>query len=129
MSGKILLIDSNENYIAELTDKFEKKGYDCSSAATAKEALKMLSVNSFRAVILEAMLEDVSSGFRVAKYLHDNQDGEKTVVLMVSELKKLTGLDFTERVETGEVPVDLFLHKPVDSDIIVSSLERILGSS
>lgn len=129
MPGKILLIDGDSAFVSELNEALTSKGYECSINSTAKEGLETLKSGSFNGVILEIMLEDVSSGFRIAKYIKQESCNPETAVLMVSAMKELTELDFSERIKNGELPVDQLLHKPVGVDVIVDALENIIGSS
>ena len=129
MSGKILLIDGDNDYIKELSDTLVSDGFDCTTAVTAKEGFEILKTGSFDGAILEIMLEDISSGFRVAKYIKEESSNQQCAVLMVSAMKTLTDLDFSERIDNDNLPVDRLLHKPVKVEEIVSSLKEILGSA
>ena len=82
---------------------------------------------SFAGIISEIMLEDLSSGFRVARHVKSESKHEGTAVLLVSAMKELTGLDFSERVSTGDLPADRLMHKPEPADLVVHALEDIIG--
>ncbi|MBN2416401.1 response regulator [bacterium] len=132
MTPTVLLIDNDSEYRTAVEEACGRKGFACKTCSTAKQAFALLDTEQFDAIVLEAMLEDISSGFRVARMVRERDEKaaqKQTAILLVSALKTLTGLDFSDRIEKDGFPVDRMLHKPVDPRTVADTLAGMIETS
>lgn len=133
MAPTVLLIDNDNEFSAAVEEECGRKGFSCKTCSTAKEALALVETEQFDAIVLEAMLEDISSGFRVARAVRqaaaDGASKQKTAILLVSALKSLTGLDFSDRINNDGFPIDRMLHKPVEPQTVANTVADMIETS
>ncbi|MCK5147183.1 response regulator [bacterium] len=124
MSKKIFIVNNDSNYAGELVSAF--KGTDISPVIyeTANEAIAAATSNAPDLVVTAAMLEDLGSGFRLAKWIKTNVD---IPVVMISGIDELTGLDFSSRAGSGDLFVDAYLSRPAEVAVVVEKVQTLLS--
>jgi acetate kinase len=127
---KILTIDDDPDIRAALVAILESANYKCYEAPTMKAALGMIPEIGPDLILLDVMMEDISAGFRLAKRLRDDErkrGGKRTPILMVTGVEKVTSLKFRDRVGTETLPVDGFLEKPVEPEVLLRKVRELLA--
>jgi acetate kinase len=127
---KILTIDDDPDIRSALKAILESANYRCFQAATMREGLKMISDVKPDLILLDVMMEDISAGFRLAKQLREAEKAptaRRTPILMVTGVEKVTSLRFRDRVGTASLPVDGFLEKPVEPEILLKKVKEVLA--
>ena len=130
MAKKILLVDDDSDFQSAVKIVLEKSGYQCIESRSAKQGLQLYSKEHPDLILLDVMMEDIGSGFRFAKKVRDMENRTAkahTPILMVSSIQKLTDLDFAERLGTSLLPVDSFLDKPVETDMLLQKIRTMLA--
>ena len=125
MTKKILLIDDDPDFITGIKTILEKAGYVCIETHSARQGLRLASEEQPNLIILDVMMEDISSGFRFLKerLLDEDQNAEAHIpVLMISSVRTLLNLDFKDRLKDSFFSTDDFIDKPIHPDQL---LERI----
>lgn len=127
---KILTIDDDPDIRAALKAILESANYRCFQAATMREGLKMISDVKPDLILLDVMMEDISAGFRLARELREAEKAPKarrTPIVMVTGVENVTSLKFRDRVGTDSLPVDGFLEKPVEPEILLKKVREVLA--
>jgi CheY-like chemotaxis protein len=129
---KILMIDDDINLVNVFRTVFETKGYDFVEAHTASEGLEKIKQTDPDLIILDVIMEDFVAGFRVVNELRTGGEGSefapfsKIPILMLTSVTSKTNLDFSDRVGTALLPVDVFMEKPVRPGELLAAIERLL---
>ena len=116
MKRSVLLIDDDFDFRNALKQILTKAGYDCSEAESARAGLHSVEVKKPDIILLDVMMEDISSGFRFLKerQIAENQNGAVHVpILIVTSIQKLTSLNFKDRIQGLLHKNDGFISKPV----------------
>jgi CheY-like chemotaxis protein len=129
MKKTILIIDDDADFRSAIRSTLEEAGYQILEAASTGQGRCMLSETRPDLILLDIMLEDISSGFRFLREIrnHAAQNGEKNIpILMISAIKELTDLDFHSRGGTELLPVDAFLDKPVLPENLIKQVQKLI---
>ncbi len=129
---KILMIDDDVNLVDVIRLVCEAKGYEFAAAYSATEGLEKIKEVKPDVIILDIIMEDFVAGFRVVSELRAGEpDSEfsaftKVPILMLTSVTSKTNMDFSERVGTSLLPVDVFMEKPVKPAELLPKIEELL---
>lgn len=130
MKKKILLIDDDRDFRKAIKTVLEQSGYICFDAQTSKQGFQKMLKMKPDLIILDEMLEDISSGFRFAKKLLEREKKKNHIhipIIMITNIQKVTGLDFKKYIGTPLLPIDGFFEKPVKQEQLLKKIENILN--
>lgn len=130
---KILMIDDDVNLVDVFKKVFEAKGYEFSAAHSASEGLAKIKQIKPNLIILDVIMEDFVAGFRVVSELRTADPNSEysaysdIPILMLTSVTSKTNMDFSERVGTALLPVDVFIEKPVKPGELLAKVDALLG--
>lgn len=122
----VLIVDDDPEWRSHLTG-IVGRHYTVITACDGDEALRVVAESSVRVIILDVMMADGKNGFETICALKKNPKTSAIPVIMLSEINRLTGLDFSEdEMENylGATPF-AFLEKPVDA----AALLKVIASA
>lgn len=123
MPKKILIVEDEESLLKLESILLTAKGYHVQGVATGAAALKAVTENPPDLVLLDIMLPEVD-GFEVCRQIKANQQTCHIPVILLTAKKS------PEDVDRGkEAGADQYITKPFKSAMVISSIERLLGSS
>ena len=105
----------------------ESRGYVIDAAIDSKDATKCINSQKPDLIILDVIMNNQSEGFDFSRVLKKNPKYRDIPILMVTAIKKMTGIDF--KPEAGDdlwLPVDEFLDKPVRPEQLIEKVESLL---
>lgn len=121
VKNKILVVDDEEALRTVLSTELEGEGYQVSTAADGEEALKILAAQQFHLILLDIKMPNVD-GFEVLKFVKHNQPSTKVIML--------TGFaDLKNAIESKKLGAEDFVSKPYDLVDLLTTVERVLGTS
>ena len=132
MSKTILMIDDDLDFISAERTILENADYTCYEAHSMKEGLIKVTEVQPDLILLDVMMEDISSGFRFAKEMQRREkkhSKKHTPIIVITSVQKLTNLNFNDRIKTFLDAVDDFLDKPVDPRILLNRIEEVLNAN
>lgn len=107
-SRHLLIVDDNENNRDMLARRFEKQGYTTETASNGEDALEMIALKKFDAVLLDVMMPGID-GVEVLRRIRKKQSLVELPVIMVTA--KGEREDLVNALEAG---ANDFIPKPVD---------------
>jgi CheY-like chemotaxis protein len=132
MSKKqILVVDDDIDQRLTLRLPLEAAGYQVSEAKNAVEGLEMVKKVKPDLIILDVMMDSATAGFQLALELHspDPKSAYKeflnTPIIMLTAIHTTTPLRFSP--DEDYLPVQNFLEKPVDPDVLLVKVKELLG--
>jgi two-component system response regulator VicR len=132
LQKKILMIDDDENLVKVIRLVLESKNYHFESALSAAEGLKKIKAFKPDLIILDVIMEDFVAGFRVVSELRTGGDNSEysmyrnVPIIMLTSVTAKTDINFSEKVGTALLPVDVFLEKPVKPATLLEKIEKLL---
>ena len=125
--GKVLIIDDDPDITEAMRVVLEGRGHEVCSARDSTEGMEQLERARPDLIILDVMMRTPQEGFELARALKQSPSYKDIPILMLTAVKHKTGLDFKK--ESGDrswLPVEEFLDKPVNSDVLLETVERPL---
>jgi len=129
---KILMIDDDVNLVDVFKLVCEAKGFEFTAAYSASEGLEKIKQVEPDIIILDVIMEDFVAGFRVVSELRAGESNSEyssyanIPILMLTSVTSKTNLDFSDRVGTALLPVDVFMEKPVKPAELLAKIEELL---
>ena len=123
----ILIVDDDEDFCLATKALLESKDYIAETALTKEEGLeKLLSVKPDLA-ILDVMMASWSDGFDLSRQLKKDPILKNIPILMLTGVENKTGFEFKSAAGDEEwLPVDGFLDKPVEPEVLLDEVEKLL---
>jgi CheY-like chemotaxis protein len=128
-SKKILTVDDNPDIRETIVAILETEDYEVYQAETMRDGIELVAEVRPDLILLDVMMEDISAGFRFAKELRaaeDKRGGKRIPILMVTGLESVTDLKIQHRVGTDALPVDGYLEKPIDPELLLKKVKELL---
>ncbi|HSD78077.1 MAG TPA: response regulator transcription factor [Solirubrobacteraceae bacterium] len=114
---RLLLVEDDAKLVRALRRGLEREGYAVDPAGTGDEALGMLAVSQYDAVVLDVMLPG-TDGFAVCEALR--AEGRGTPVLMLT-----ARTDIADRIRGLDAGADDYLVKPFDFGELLARLRAL----
>ncbi len=131
--SKILIVDDDPDMVMALRMPLEANGYEVAVAASGEEGLRKVQEIGPDLMILDVMMETTTSGFQVSLQLRNPApDSEYSAyrnmpILMLTAIHTTTSLRFGP--DEAYLPVDDFVDKPVDPDVLLDKVRALLGQA
>jgi CheY-like chemotaxis protein len=122
----ILLIDDDVDLIEMNSVVLAHRGHQVLKAYSAAEARRTLEGGATPdLVVMDVMMEEVSSGFNLAREIHEKFPDLPTI--MLSGIHAATGVPFRFKPDETWLPVLRFLDKPVAPAALAAEIEKLLA--
>ncbi|HWB24768.1 MAG TPA: response regulator [Chitinophagaceae bacterium] len=115
----LLIIDDDARNIFALSAVLKARGFNCVSALTAMEGLKLLEQNeSISVVLLDIMMPEMD-GYETVNIIRSNNKLAKIPVIAVTA-QAMVG----DKEKTLQAGADAYISKPVDVDELLKLLSQ-----
>ncbi len=127
-NAKILIVDDDLDFTKALQTTLESKQYTVVTAADRTEGMEKISAEKPDLLILDVMMSTWQDGFEMSRELKKDPQYKDIPILMLTGVKQETGIDFKPTAgDPTWCPVDGFLDKPVEPNILLAEVERLLS--
>jgi len=124
---KILIIDDDVDLCDSLKVILEQAGYAAATATSTAEGMEKMRVEKPDLLVLDVMIETWHDGFEISRKLKQDSQFSKTPILMLTGVKEKTGVDVKPSAGDPDwLPVDGFLDKPVEPQVLLAEIEKLL---
>ena len=124
---KILVVDDDADFQRVHRVVLESRGFEVSAAYTAEEGLEKIRDEEPDLVILDVMLPDGHEGFEVARQVREELGQRDLPLLMLTSIHARRQVPYRFAPDDEWVPVDVFLDKPVEPEMLVNKVVEMLG--
>ncbi len=126
-NAKILIVDDDLDLTKALKTTLESEQYSVVTAADRTEGMEKVKIEEPDLIILDVMMSTWEDGFEMARVLKKNPQFKDISILMMTAVKDKTGIDFKSTAgDPTWCPVDGFLDKPVDPDVLLAEVRKLL---
>ena len=128
---RILIVDDDADQRLSVRLPLEAASYNVFEANSYEQGLLAVKEIKPDLIILDVMMDTTTAGFQFALTLHspdpDSEFSEfaKTPIIMLTAIHSTTPLRFSP--DEDYLPVETFLEKPVDSEVLLAAIHRHLG--
>jgi CheY-like chemotaxis protein len=130
--AKILIIDDDPDMVLAAQMTLEAAGHEIFAAASGTEGLKKIKEVRPDLIILDVMMDTTTEGFHVSLQLRspdaasEYKEFKDIPIIMLTAIHTTTPLRFGP--EQDYLPVDVFLDKPLDPDVLLAKVEELLAN-
>jgi two-component system alkaline phosphatase synthesis response regulator PhoP len=122
----ILIIDDDSDFVRAIQALLESSGYRVQSAANGREGLQLAKTAQPNLILLDVMMSERTEGFFVLQEMRRIPSLSKTPVIVVSSIYSEEPI-FRVSPDSGWLPADLFLAKPVNPARLLSEAQKLTG--
>ncbi len=124
---KILLIDDDLDCIEPLKIVLTSEGFGVETALSPQEGIEKVKQTNPDLVVLDVMMPNDYEGFEVAKHIRENLGLKELPILILSNVHNVKKVPYRFAPDKDFLPVDVFIDKPVDPDILLDTVNKLLG--
>ena len=128
--AKIMVVDDDADYVYVVKSLLENEQYTVVTAGNKTEGMEKIRAEKPDLAILDVMMDVWNDGFEMSRQLKRDAQLKNMPVLMLTAVEKKTGVDF--KSTAGDplwLPVDAFLNKPVEPDVLLSEVKILLSKN
>ena len=127
-NAKIVVVDDDQDIRDSLQVILEGRQYTVVTAADRTEGMEKIKTEKPDLAILDVMMSTWEDGFEMARELKKDSQFKDMPILMLTGVKDKTGIDFKSTAgDPAWCPVDGFLEKPVEPDVLVQEIQKLLS--
>ena len=124
---KILIVEDDEDMRTILKTMLSGK-YEVNEAASAREGREKLADFSPDLLILDVMMEELDSGFQLARSVRQEQGLENIKILMTTSIDNEMKINFKKSAgDESWLPVDDYIVKPLKKGEVLGKIEALIG--
>ena len=129
--AKILIIDDDPDMVLAAQMTLEAAGYEIFTAASGTKGLEKVKEVHPDLIILDVMMDTTTEGFQVSLELRSPSPESEYKVFREIPIIMLTAIHTTTPLRFGPeddyLPVDVFMDKPLDPDLLLAKVEELLA--
>ena len=126
-NAKIVVVDDDQDIRDSLQAILESNQFTVATAANKTEGMQKIKDINPDLAILDVMMDTWEDGFEMARELKKDPEFKDMSILMLTGVKQQTGIDFKSAAGDPDwLPVDGFLEKPVEPDVLLTEIEKLL---
>jgi len=128
--ARILIVDDDADIVKSMTVVLESQSYEVITASSGQEGIETAKKEKPDLIILDVMMETISSGFNVAREIRNEEGIGNTPILMLTAIGDETGMDFGKEAGDEEwLPVNDYCDKPLNPDQLLKKVEKLLRTA
>ena len=121
---KVLLVDDDVDLVEANKIVLEANGYEVVTAYNGEDGLNAALMERPDVIVLDVSMEKKDEGFYVSQRIRSHPDIKDTPILMITAIHKLTKMKFSPDTDGEYLPVNEFLDKPVDPNVLIDLVEK-----
>jgi CheY-like chemotaxis protein len=126
--AKIVVTDDDREIRDTMQALLEGRDYTVVTAASRDEGMKAIRRERPDLAIVDVMMDTWQDGFDMSREIRSDPELKGIPILMLTGIREKTGIDFKSSVgDPTWLPVNAFLEKPAEPDVLFSQVERLLS--
>lgn len=128
----ILIIDDDRDLVNSIEIILQTKNYQARSAFNGKDGYDKIEKKIPDLILLDVMMVTDTEGFDLAYKLKENPKYRDIPIVMITSFTQKMAEEGPDRFQhiMGEVwPVTYFLEKPIDPEVLLSTVEKVLAEA
>ncbi|MBU0529292.1 response regulator [bacterium] len=126
MPKKIMIIDDDIDLVEAMRITLESDGYDVIDAQEGQKGLEILKKEKPDLLILDVMMGTLDEGFHVAYQIRNDEKIKDIPILMITAVGAQTGFKFDRQRDEDFLPVNEFIEKPINPQVLLDTVKRNL---
>ncbi len=127
-NARILIVDDDVDLTKALKVTLESRKYTVVTAADRAEGMEKAQAQKPDLFILDVMMGTWQDGFEMSRELKKDRRFKNTPILMLTSIEERTGIEFKSTAgDPNWLPVEGFMEKPVEPEVLLAEVERLLA--
>jgi response regulator RpfG family c-di-GMP phosphodiesterase len=126
MSKKIMIIDDDIDLVEAMRITLETDNYEVIDAQEGQKGLEILKKEKPDLLILDVMMGTLDEGFHIAYQIRSDEEIKDIPILMITAVGAQTGFEFDKQRDEDFLPVNEFIEKPVNPQVLLDTVKRNL---
>ena len=125
--AKIVIADDDQDIRDSLQTILASRDYEVVTAVDKTDGMEKIRAEKPDLAILDVMMSTWQDGFEMSRELKNDPEFKDMPIIMLTGVKEQTGINF--KSTAGDAtwnPVDAFLEKPVEPDVLLQEIEKLL---
>ncbi len=122
----ILIIDDDPDYAEALKIALEAQSYNVTWAPNSVIGMEMIKSDPPDLIILDIMMSTMGEGIHLTYRLKSTPEYSHIPILMVTAVTEVTGLKFDPEDDSEFLPVDGYMDKSAQLDVLCANVARML---
>ena len=127
--AKVMVVEDDRDFMDSACRALGQKGHSITAGYDTDGVIDRLAEDPHDLLILDVMFpEDIAAGFHLARDIRRHEDLEKLPILILSAINTQLPLGFGPKdIGPDRLPVQEFLEKPIDLDVLTAKVEKLAG--
>lgn len=121
-----MIIDDDIDLVEAMRITLESDGYEVIDAQEGQKGLEILKEQKPDLLILDVMMGTLDEGFHIAYQIRNDDEIKEIPILMITAVGAQTGFEFDMQRDEDFLPVNEFIEKPVNPQVLLDSVKRNL---
>ena len=127
MPKKIMIIDDDIDLVEAMRITLETDDYEVIDAQEGQKGLEILKKEKPDLLILDVMMGSLDEGFHIAYQIRSDEEIKDIPILMITAVGAQTGFEFDKQRDKDFLPVNEFIEKPVNPQVLLDTVKRNLS--
>ena len=127
MPKKIMIIDDDIDLVEAMRITLETDDYEVIDAQEGQKGLEKLKKEKPDLLILDVMMGTLDEGFHIAYQIRNDEEIKDIPILMITAVSAQTGFEFDKQRDEDFLPVNEFIEKPVNPQVLLDIVKRNLS--
>jgi two-component system alkaline phosphatase synthesis response regulator PhoP len=127
--AKVLIIDDDTDFQQATQLVLEKHDFEVVSAYDPGEGIRKVQEENPDLIILDVIMPSDFEGFDVARKIRENLRLRELPILLLTAVHTEKEVPYRFGPHEEWLPVDYFMDKPVDPDVLVAKVKELLNIS
>jgi CheY-like chemotaxis protein len=124
---KILIIDDDRDFQYATRIVLEKNDFEVASAYNPEEGIEKVQSQNPDLVILDVIMPSDYEGFDVARKIREELKLRELPIILLTAVHTEKKVPYRFAPHEQWLPVDYFLDKPVEPDVLVTKVKEFLN--
>ena len=125
--AKVMIVDDDRDFMDSICRVLQRKGHSTTAFYDTEGVIDRLEQEPHDVLVLDVMFpEDAAAGFHLAQDIRKHRDLAQLPILILSAINTKFPMGFGPNdIDQTWMPVQDFLEKPIDFDVLVAKVEKL----
>ena len=125
--ANVMIVDDDRDFMDSICRVLQRKGHSTTAIYDTEGVIELLEQEPHDVLVLDVMFpEDAAAGFRLAQDIRKHRDLAGLPILILSAINTKFPMGFGPNdIDQTWMPVQDFLEKPIDFDVLAAKVEKL----
>ena len=127
--AKVMIVDDDRDFMDSICRVLQHRGHQTTAIYDTEEVIDKLEQEPHEVLVLDVMFpENAAAGFHLAQEIRKHKTLTSLPILILSAINTKFPMGFGPRdIDDTWMPVQDFLEKPIDFDVLSAKVEKLAG--